>query len=912
MTGSTVGHYEIQEKLGEGGMGVVYKARDVLLNRSAALKFLPTDNAGQTEPEEKRRRFVQEAQSASALNHPNIITIYEVAKAGDRDFIAMELVQGQPLDKMIGRKPLPLNTAIACGIQIADALAAAHAAGIVHRDLKPGNVMVGDSGRVKVLDFGLAKLMAGAASAPDVSQTVLAESPKTVQGTIMGTVAYMSPEQAEGKPVDHRSDIFSFGALLYEMLTARRAFQGESTVSTLAAILTTEPAPLSADASGLPRELVRIVSRCMRKQPEKRWQSIADVRIALEELKQDLDAGRLDAPPASVPARRLLWIPVAAAAMGAAALTGLLAWRARPAAPAADLWRVSRLTADSGASLFPAISRDGKLVTYVSDRATPDSMDLWVQQIETGDPVQLTKGLGACRDPAFSPDASKIVLHCGAEPGGIYVVPTFGGLPKLLGEGELPQFSPDGSQISYRASRSGSNTAPRIWILPATGGAGKEIKIGETVRDIGGTPIWSPDGKGLLFIGFGSQANGVDERDWYHLSIDTGPVAPTGARQRLEAVGLDLGRNLAVTPGGVLFANGNIDSTNIYRMPLDATLQKVTADPIPLIVGAGFNFSPTASQDGRRITFAVGSNMTTNVWRVPIDAKTGQASGTAVRVTNGLDPSLVPSPSRDAKRVAYLGGSRRSPEIHVRDLETGKDQRLTDAKDWSFVTLSPDGSTIAFSSDLRIGSAVYSVPASGGVPKKVCGSCGRPVEWFPDKTKILLDNAGAQHREIHILDAASGQTTPLLKHSEFSVTMPRLSPDGKFIAFSQIRTGRARHIYVVPFTGEPVAEKDWTLVIDGSNLDRQPAWSPAGNAIYFQSDRDGSRCIWAQRVEPATGRPVGAPFAVHHMHQFRYNLNDVGDPAGVGMTVVNGQMIYAAFELQSNIWLAERRAPSPQ
>ena len=295
MTGSTVGHYEIQEKLGEGGMGVVYKARDVLLNRSAALKFLPTDNASHTEPDEKRRRFIQEAQSASALNHPNIITIYEVAKAGDRDFIAMELVQGQPLDKMIGRKPLPLNTAIACGIQIADALAAAHAAGIVHRDLKPGNVMVGDSGRVKVLDFGLAKLIAGAASSPDVSQTVLAESPKTVQGTIMGTVAYMSPEQAEGKAVDHRSDIFSFGALLYEMLTARRAFQGESTVSTLAAILTTDPAPLSADASGLPRELVRIVSRCMRKQPEKRWQSIADVRIALEELKQDLDAGRLDA-----------------------------------------------------------------------------------------------------------------------------------------------------------------------------------------------------------------------------------------------------------------------------------------------------------------------------------------------------------------------------------------------------------------------------------------------------------------------------------------------------------------------------------------------------------------------------------------------------------------------------------------
>jgi eukaryotic-like serine/threonine-protein kinase len=902
MTGTTVGHYEIQDKLGEGGMGVVYRARDVLLNRSAALKFLPTDGA---DPEEKRRRFVQEAQSASALNHPNIITIYEVAQAGDRDFIAMELVQGQPLDKLIEKKPLALSTALSYAIQIADALAAAHAAGIVHRDLKPGNVMVGDSGRIKVLDFGLAKLMASSSSS-DASQTVLAGSPRTVQGTIMGTVAYMAPEQAEGKAVDHRSDIFSFGALVYEMLTARRAFRGDSTVSTLAAILTTEPTPLSTEIAGLPTELVRIVSRCLRKPPEKRWQSIADVRIALEELKQDLEAGRTDAPAAAVSARRRLWIPIAATALGALALGGVIAYRARPLPPTPDLWRIVRLTADAGASLFPAISRDGKLVTYVSDRAAPDSMDLWVQQIDTGDPVQLTKGLGACRDPAFSPDASKIVLHCGAEPGGIYVVPTFGGLPKLLAEGELPQFSPDGSQISYQASRSGTNTVPAIWIIPASGGAGKSLKVGESVRDIGGAPIWNPDGKGLLFIGFGNQANGVNESDWYHLSINTGVVAPTGARQRLEAAGLDLGRNLTLTPGGVLFANGNIDSTNIYRMPLDATFQKVTADPIPLIVGAGFNFSPTASQDGGRITFAVGNNMTTNVWRVPIDAKTGQGSGAPVRVTNGLDPSLTPSPSRDGKRVAYLGGSRRSPEIHIRELDTGADHRLVDAKDWSYVVLSPDGSTVAYSGDLRVGSAVYSVAASGGVPKKICASCGRPVEWLPDRTKLLIDNAGSQHKEIQVLDVASGQTKPLLKHSEFQLTMPRLSPDGRFLAFSMVRTGRARRIYVVPFTGEPVPEKDWTLLLDGSDLDRQPFWTASGNTIYFMSDRDGARCIWGQRVDPTTGRPVGAPVAVHHMHQFRFNLDDL-DPASVGLSVANGQLIYAAFEFQSNVWLAERR-----
>ena len=205
----------------------------------------------------------------------------------------MELVQGQPLDQMIGQKGLPFERAVTYAIQIADALAAAHAAGIVHRDLKPGNVMVADSGLVKVLDFGLAKLMPGAANDSGATRTLLAASPRTAEGTIFGTVAYMAPEQAEGKPVDHRADIFSFGALLHEMLTGRRAFPGESTASTLAAVLTTEPAPLSTEVPGLPAELTRIVSRCLRKLPDKRWQSIADVRIALEELKQDVDAGRL-------------------------------------------------------------------------------------------------------------------------------------------------------------------------------------------------------------------------------------------------------------------------------------------------------------------------------------------------------------------------------------------------------------------------------------------------------------------------------------------------------------------------------------------------------------------------------------------------------------------------------------------
>jgi len=904
MTGTTVGHYEILEKLGEGGMGVVYKARDLLLNRVAALKLLPADSAA---AEEKRRRFLQEAQAASALNHPNIITIYEVGQTDERDFIAMELVQGQPLDQLIGKKALSFPKAIASAIQIADALAAAHAAGIVHRDLKPGNVMITDAGLVKVLDFGLAKLMAGGATIADDSRTMLSPTPKTVEGAIMGTVAYMSPEQAEGKSVDHRSDIFSFGAMFYEMLTGRRPFQGDSTVSTLAAILTSDPPSLAADVSGFHPELVRIVARCLRKIPERRWQSIADVRIALEEFKQDLDAGRLAAATiVSAPVSRRWRIPIAAAMVTAAMLGVFVVWRRPPPPSAPELWRVVRLTSDPGATLFPTISRDGKLVAYVSDRAASDTMDLWVQQIDGGDPVQLTRGLGFCRNPSFSPDATKIAVHCGVEPGAIYIVPTFGGLPKRLEEGEWPQFSPSGSHIAYVTTAPVGGAPPSIWIRPAGGGTGKELKLGKSITD---APVWRPDGKGLILIGFGDPQNGQDEREWYFVSADTGVVTPTGARVRLDAADFGSGRNLAVTRGGLLFAQGTLESMNIYRMPFDAACEKASGAPVPVIVGAGFNFQPTAAEDGRRIAFAVGNNLSSNIWRAPVDENTGKVAGPPVRVTSGLVGSNTPSPSRDGKRLAYLAGSPKAPEVRVRDLNAGTDLRLAEARDFSFLVLSPDGSIVAFNSDQSAGSAIYVVPATGGVPKRICAACGRPVEWLSDRTKLLIDNAGPKQRDIHILDVATGQTKPLLQGAEFQLTMPRVSPDGRALSFTQVRPGRARRIYAVAFTSELVPEQDWSILIDSSDFDRQPAWAPTGNTIYFLSDRDGSRCIWAQRVDTATRKPIGEPFAAHHMHEFRYNLNDVGNPAAVGLSLAAGQMFYASFELQLNVWMAERAEP---
>jgi Tol biopolymer transport system component len=895
MTGTTVGHYEILERLGEGGMGVIYRARDVLLNRTVAVKFLPPDSAADAD---KRRRFLQEAQSASALNHPNIITVHEVGEAGGRDFIAMELVQGRSLHDLIDGKPLPLGTALAYGIQIAGALAAAHAAGIVHRDLKPGNVMVSDAGFVKVLDFGLAKVVPIQTAAADATKTIL-ESPKTADGLIIGSVSYMSPEQAEGRSVDHRSDIFSFGVLMYEMLTGRRAFDGPSAISTLSNILTAEPPPLPAAAQGVPPDLGRIVGRCLRKAPAERWQNIADVRIALEDAKSDIDAGRSVAPGASVRPSSVRWMPVVAAVIATAAIAGTAAWLIKPAAIAPEQWRLRRLTADAGTSMLPAISPDGKLVAYVSDRAS-DSMNLWVQQIEGGDPVQLTRDVGVCTDPAFSPDGSRIVLRCGDSTGSIYVVSTLGGLPRKVGEGELPQFSPDGSRIAFLTPAPGNAPSRSIRIVRADGSSSTDITIARTLF---GGPVWSPDGRGLFVVGVNNSSE--SDRDWYFASADNGALTPTGALARLQTVGGGFNTRISVAPDGLLFTNSNLESSSIFRMPFDRAFRKASGDPVPIVVGPGLYFSPTSSQNGRRVTLTIGT-VSTNIWRARIDPATGMVAGDPVRVTSGLETSRTPSPSRDGRHLAYLGGSGAAPEVRLRDLDTGKDARLAIAKNWSFVTQSPDGSTVAFNSDARDASAIYTVPVTGGVPKKVCSSCGRPVEWSPDRSRIYFDGAGPDHREIHVLDVATGQSHPFLQHREASLTMPRLSPDGRYVAFTMVLAGRARRIYVAPLSDGPIPEQQWTVLVDGSDYDRQPFWAPSGNLIYFLSERDGFRCVWGQRIDPATRRASGQPFGAHHMHQARYSLGAIPDAATVGLSVAGGELFYASFELQANVWLAER------
>ena len=433
MVGTRLSHYEILTTLGAGGMGVVYKARDTRLDRLAAIKILK----GTTADEDRRRRFSQEARAASALNHPSIITIYDIARDGDVDFIAMEYVEGKTLEELIARKAMSLTAALDYAVQAARALAKAHAAGIIHRDLKPSNIMVTADGLVKILDFGVAKLAGlpevddGADSA-GVTRTVASmDAALTDEGRVVGTIAFMSPEQASGQKIDPRSDIFSFGSVLYEMVTGARAFAGDSSISTVAAVVNQEPKPPSEINARIPRDLERIIVRCLRKDPARRFQHLDDVAVELEEVRVETGTQTAGTPAAA----RRRQKPVGIAATTVAVLAGTM-WAIWPA-PEAPLpaQSISKLTSFPGDEAFPAFSPDGGQVAFAWNGERRDNSDIYIKRIDADTPLRLTTDPGDDIAPAWSPDGSRIAFVRGAEgPASIYLTAPVPGAERKLVE----------------------------------------------------------------------------------------------------------------------------------------------------------------------------------------------------------------------------------------------------------------------------------------------------------------------------------------------------------------------------------------------------------------------------------------------------------------------------------------------
>jgi len=494
MIGRTISHYQITQRLGSGGMGDIYKAQDTRLNRAVVIKVLSAATEGGSD---RRRRFLQEAQAASALNHPNIITIHDIICEDETDFLVMEFVAGKTLAELIPASGLPVSQVLNYALQMASALEAAHDAGIIHRDLKPGNVMITDAasphpGLVKILDFGLAKFTGPAAqtagSGPDDTRT-LGDIPLTIEGAIMGTLSYMSPEQAEGKPVDARTDIFSFGAILHEMVTGQRAFRGDSPVSTLTSVLRDEARPLGQMAAGVPPELDSLVARCLRKNREQRWQSMRDIRAALELLKRDSDTGTLVvSTPIVPPAAKSRWPLVAAAAVGAIALAGAGGWwmlgRSKANAPSTSATAPPAAGSAATKSADGALTNDDILKMVSADvdrkvilehiRSSPTRFDLSTAEIirlsEADVPAEVIEAMrnpkapppaAAAAAPPPAPAAPRAPAKTGALPATGPVTLPGAGNPAIAIRPNVQAVSvPDGMPVSVRLTEDVPADAP--------------------------------------------------------------------------------------------------------------------------------------------------------------------------------------------------------------------------------------------------------------------------------------------------------------------------------------------------------------------------------------------------------------------------------------------------------------------
>jgi len=887
--GARLGPYEIVGPLGVGGMGEVYRARDSKLKRQVALKVLPGELAGHPA---RRARLQHEAEVLAALNHPNIATIYGVEDSAGTVALVMELVEGGPLNEKIRAKGMPLSDVLKLAIQIASGLEAAHKVGIVHRDLKPSNVMVTPTDVVKLVDFGLAKTLEAAKPAPEQNETIGA-TPRTEEGQILGTVVYMSPEQAQGKPVDARSDVFSFGTLLYEMLTGTKPFQGENRISTMTAILQQEPKPLAeVTATPPPREAERIVLRCLRKDPDRRFQTASDLRLALEDLKEDSSTGRFGPiPTAAVPARSR-W-PLAAAAAIVAIAAGASYWflRQKAAAPqkAVAPRVLQQLTFEAGIAKDPALSPDGKLLAYASDRGRDGQLDIWLKQVAGGEPVRLTSGPGSKSSPQFSADGTRIYYISGVE---ISEVPTLGGTSRRIFAGAGPFAVSSRGEIAFYQPGTGTAPGP-MTILPAGGGAPESWH--PECRS-GGPPVWSPDGDRIMFAGV-CGPTGLGPGGLY--------VAPrhNGSIQRIGEAGAPLGFmsprqawfRLRNGREGVMLPLPSGDSVNLYQMSFDGRKEPATK-------GTGSETWPVVSLAGELIFTR--AEETPAVWSLPLDGSNGQPSREAAPARNF-------GTSRDGTKLVYgrMLGARRG-QLVMRDRVTGAETVLAThdvvgggaGSFWPQV--SPDGALIIYRA-LTIVPGQYLVSTEGGEPRRaVSGSkFNLAGDWFPDGRRVIGECAptgfGLQGAMFGIcdLDPATGMVRRLLKAPQGAELLsPSLSWDGQWVSFMLRRSGRTVICATPVRPDDTVASEADCLQISPEDGDAsRPRFSPDGSTIYYELKRGGILILVKQKLDPATKRPLEKPLQLAQV-ETSGNVQNI-------VAVTRDRVFFNTNEIRSNIWM---------
>jgi Tol biopolymer transport system component len=891
--GTQLEQYEISEVLGVGGMGEVYRARDSKLGRTVAIKVLLPAVANDPD---RLARFEREAKTLASLNHHNIAQIYGLDNARGAAFLVMELVEGPTLADRIARGPVPLDEALKIASQIAEALEAAHERGIVHRDLKPANVKVRSDGVVKVLDFGLAKIVEPVPSR-DVAQSPTMTSPAlmTRAGVILGTAAYMSPEQSRGEPIDNRTDIWAFGCVLYEMLAGHPAFGGRSVTDVLAAILEREP-----DWKRLPQTapipVRRLLLRCLTKDAGRRLRHLADARLELDDARRE--PGLLEPAAGAVQSKRRRLggaMLVVAIAFGAAAVAWVLAQRVSEranAGRAADA-QMERLTFDSGVTRMPTITKDGRFLAYASNRSGNGDLDIWVQQMSGGTPLRLTDDPADDSTPDFSPDGSQIVFRSERGGGGIYVVSALGGPARLIApEGRHPRFSPDGSRIAYwtgsfRGDNSVASRGSRVFVVALSGGTPSRL-----LSDFDGATqfVWTAESRALIVAGRREQRAQVAETfDWWLAPVDGTSPTKTGVFDSRLLQGARVAPG-GWTPDGVLFSfNGNL-----WRVPV-SNAGRASAEPQALTLGVGPYVDPTAGPNGE-IVFA---NVVTE--RAVERASLTDVAEPVTRLHRDGEPSTRrASGTADGARIVFelsVGGSR---EIWVKTPATGHQEMVVRVSTQAplSATVSPDGARIGYTqSSNATGSSAgigYVVETSGGVPRKVCESCD--VHGFLADNQRLLITLKDGHA-IQLIDLRTGDVNDLVVAADGDrLDRPHASPDDRWLAFRRQRDAVGK-TFVVRLTTERAAVADQPEAIDEPTTTGRPAgWSLDSRVVYLLLDTDGFRCIWGQRIDPKTGALVGSPFPVRHFH------STVGMSTSYANAVTTAGFIYEAADVTANLW----------